>query len=92
MGTDQSGEELATQQDFVDKIDELSPERDLLLVMLLVTNLPIINAQFGMAQGEEVLAEVASESHALGISRWPRGFHPCFSGSSLKMNPTQRDS
>ena len=64
MGTDQSGEELATQQDFVDKIDELSPERDLLLVMLLVTNLPIINAQFGMAQGEEVLAEVAS-----GVSR-----------------------
>jgi EAL domain-containing protein (putative c-di-GMP-specific phosphodiesterase class I)/GGDEF domain-containing protein len=52
--------ELASQQDFVDAIAKLSPGRDLLLVKLLVTNLPIINSQFGEKHGDEVLGDIAA--------------------------------
>jgi len=60
MNAPASSNELATQQDFIDAIGELSTQRDLLLVMVLVTNLPIINVQFGHDHGEQVLADVSS--------------------------------
>ncbi len=72
--------ELASQQDFVDTIGSLSPERDLLLVMLLVTNLPVINVQFGMEQGEEVLDEVASRIGALHHTRLTARISPVLFG------------
>jgi EAL domain-containing protein (putative c-di-GMP-specific phosphodiesterase class I)/GGDEF domain-containing protein len=65
MNSPAASNELATQQDFIDAIGELSPQRDLLLVMVLVTNLPIINVQFGDDQGAQVLADVSSRMAGL---------------------------
>jgi len=51
---------LATNEDLVETIRKLSPERDLLMVMMLITNAPIINVQFGHDHGESVLETVAA--------------------------------
>ena len=69
MNSPAASNELATQQDFIDAIGELSPQRDLLLVMVLVTNLPIINVQFGDDHGAQVLADVSSRMAGLRHAR-----------------------
>lgn len=51
---------LATNEDLVETIRKLSPDRDLLMVMMLITNAPIINVQFGHDHGESVLEAVAA--------------------------------
>jgi GGDEF domain-containing protein len=56
---------LASHDDFEAAIERERRDRDMLLVKLLVTNLPIISAQFGHEQGEEVLAEIAQRISAL---------------------------
>jgi EAL domain-containing protein (putative c-di-GMP-specific phosphodiesterase class I)/GGDEF domain-containing protein len=69
MNSPAASNELATQQDFIDAIGELSPQRDLLLVMVLFTNLPIINVQFGDDHGAQVLADVSSRMAGLRHAR-----------------------
>ena len=69
MNSPAASNELATQQDFIDAIGELSPQRDLLLVMVLFTNLPIINVQFGDDHGAQVLADLSSRMAGLRHAR-----------------------
>ena len=51
---------LATNEDLVETIRKLSPERDLLMEKMQITNAPIINVQFGHDHSESVLETVAA--------------------------------
>ena len=58
MAIDKAVSELNPQQRFTAEIEERSQKEDLLLVKMLVTNIPIIEAEYGEELAAQALAEI----------------------------------
>ena len=63
--TGSSQHHLSAQADFDAVVTQLSPTEDLLLVKIMLTNLPIINAHFGDDEGLAVQQDIAARIAAL---------------------------